>query len=263
MAGGNTDAPDRPFIKIIVKRRYRLTCELTSVGAANLIRCIHCNDIAEAVFSLKCKHNLCGECFFRCIPYTCVKDGISTEKGLHRRPILRVNEGLAMTVVQCPECCDNFVYEEFKRHMDNSHSGFRGVIGVRPYQEKQKKCGEVPEIPTEPASRGNEPLGDGTDRGCPNCPQCQDLWDKKDLQEHVENCRRNHSEALNLSNGKTSRRSQPADALFSQRQLDSTSVKVVNCHFGRCKRCSCFRLSTVAAGAYRASEQAKQEYRLK
>ncbi|XP_077529807.1 uncharacterized protein LOC144142291 isoform X4 [Haemaphysalis longicornis] len=183
MAGENTDAADRPFIKIIVKRRYRLTCELTSVGAANLIRCIHCNDIAEAVFSLKCKHNLCGECFFRCIPYTCVKDGISTEKGLHRRPILRVNEGLATTVVQCPECSDNFVYEEFKRHMDNSHSGIRDVIGVWPYQEKQKKCGEVPETPNEPASRGNEPQGDGTDGRCTKCPQCQDLWDKKDLQK--------------------------------------------------------------------------------
>ncbi|XP_077529260.1 uncharacterized protein LOC144141589 isoform X2 [Haemaphysalis longicornis] len=183
MAGENTDAPDRPFIKIIVQRRYRLTCELTSVGAANFIRCIHCNDIAEAVFSLKCKHNLCGECFFRCIPYTCVKDGISTEKGLHRRPILRVIEGLTTTVVQCPECSDNFVYEEFKRHMDNSHIGFRDVIGVRPYQEEQKKCGEVPETPTEPASRENEPQGDGTDGGCTKFPQCQDLCDKKDLQK--------------------------------------------------------------------------------
>ncbi|XP_077529804.1 uncharacterized protein LOC144142291 isoform X2 [Haemaphysalis longicornis] len=202
MAGENTDAADRPFIKIIVKRRYRLTCELTSVGAANLIRCIHCNDIAEAVFSLKCKHNLCGECFFRCIPYTCVKDGISTEKGLHRRPILRVNEGLATTVVQCPECSDNFVYEEFK-----------------------KKCGEVPETPNEPASRGNEPQGDGTDGRCTKCPQCQDLWDKKDLQEHVENCRWNHSEDLNLSNGKTNHHTQPVDALCLQTKADCTFVK--------------------------------------
>ncbi|XP_077529805.1 uncharacterized protein LOC144142291 isoform X3 [Haemaphysalis longicornis] len=193
MAGENTDAADRPFIKIIVKRRYRLTCELTSVGAANLIRCIHCNDIAEAVFSLKCKHNLCGECFFRCIPYTCVKDGISTEKGL--------------------------------RHMDNSHSGIRDVIGVWPYQEKQKKCGEVPETPNEPASRGNEPQGDGTDGRCTKCPQCQDLWDKKDLQEHVENCRWNHSEDLNLSNGKTNHHTQPVDALCLQTKADCTFVK--------------------------------------